>query len=297
MDQRTKLIVVGGPTASGKTRLAIELAQHYGTEIISGDSRQFYREMSIGNARPNASELAAAPHHFIADRSVTEPLAAGRFAAEALELYQQKFTTVSHLILVGGSGLFLRAFAEGLDEFPAVTNAARSQVQSWWDGGGLEELLTHLNTLDPNYAKVVDRQNQRRVQRALEVSVTAGLPYSSFLGKRPQRPFQPIYLTTDLLRPELYDRINRRVDLMLEAGLQEEVKSLSKYRQLASLQTVGYREWWPYFAGEYDLERTVELIKQNSRRYAKRQVTWFKKDNLYAPVQNLAEAVRIIDKT
>ncbi len=281
MPHKTKLLVVGGPTASGKTRLAIELARRYGTEIISGDSRQFYREMRIGNARPSEEELAAVPHHFIADRGLRAPLSAGRFAAEALRLFNDRFAGAEHLVLVGGSGLYLRALCEGLDKFPDVTDFARTQVQGIWEKQGLTGLTTKLRQLDPTYYKVVDRQNPRRLQRALEVSISAGKPYSSFLGNRPERPFEPVYLMPAVDRNALYERINQRVETMLREGLEAEAQTLSEYQELPVLQTVGYQEWWPYFAGEHARERTVELIKRNSRRYAKRQLTWFRKGGVY----------------
>lgn len=293
MAPRTKLIVVGGPTASGKTALAIQLAQHFSTEIISGDSRQFYREMEIGNARPTPAELATVPHHFVADRSVENPLTAGKFADEALALYQQKFTEHPYLVLAGGSGLYLRALCEGLDEFPAVTDAARTQVESMLEEGGLDALQSSLEKLDPAYYARVDRQNPRRLIRALEVCLSAGQPYSSFLGNRPARPFDPIYLMTDLPRPALYDRINLRVEMMLESGLEAEAKSLEPYKDLPSLQTVGYQEWWPYFDGVYFKDRAVELIKRNSRRYAKRQVTWFTGSN-FTKCESFDQAITTI---
>ncbi|NJC24950.1 tRNA (adenosine(37)-N6)-dimethylallyltransferase MiaA [Neolewinella antarctica] len=280
---RTKLTVVGGPTASGKTTLAIKLAKQYGTEIISADSRQFYTEMKIGNARPTEEELAAVPHHFVADRSILDPLTAGSFAREALQLYHDRFTGAEHLIVVGGSGLYLRALCEGLDEFPDVTDAARSRVQCLWEEKGIAGWQQLLAELDPTTYATVDRANPRRLQRMLEVSLSEGQPYSSYLGKRPARPFDVAYLTTDLPRELLYDRINRRVAQMVAAGLEAEAQSLTVHQDLPALQTVGYREWWPYFRGEYNRARVIELIKQHSRRYAKRQGTWFRGAN-YMPV-------------
>ena len=272
-----KLLVVGGPTASGKTALAIELARELQTEIISADSRQFYREMRIGNARPEPEELAAVPHHFIADRSLEDPLSAGRFAEEAMTLLEDLFQRHQTVVVCGGSGLYVRALCEGLDEFPEVTEGARSQVQRWEEGQGVERLRTELAHRDAAYYAVVDKDNPRRLARALEVCLSSDQPYSAYLGNRPARPFDIEYRITNLPRPELYDRINHRVDLMLAAGLEAEARSLEIYRHLPILQTVGYQEWWPYFDGAYDRARAVELIKRNSRRYAKRQVTWFAK--------------------
>lgn len=286
-----QLIVIGGPTASGKTGLAIEIARHFGTEIISGDSRQFYREMEIGNARPTPAELAAAPHHFVADRSVLEPLTAGRFAEEALDRLEQIFHSHDHAVLVGGSGLYLRALCEGLDEFPDVTDQARTQVQQLLEEQGLPGLQAEVARLDPVYFATVDQQNGRRLERALKVCYSSGEPYSSFLGKRPVRPFNCVYLRTHPPREVLYQRINQRVDEMVVAGLEDEAKALFPNQELPALQTVGYQEWWPYFNGEYPRERAIELIKQNSRRYAKRQVTWFGRDEQYRAVNNLSEAL------
>jgi len=234
------------------------LARHFGTEIISGDSRQFYREMEIGNARPGAEELAAAKHHFVADRSIHAPLTAGGFEREGLERLRTIFTDHDYAVLAGGSGLYLRALCEGLDEFPEVTDAARTQVQSLSEGQGLPGLQIELERLDPDYFAVVDQQNTRRLERALQVCYTSGLAYSSFLGKRKQRDFKCVYLRTHPDRPLLYDRINRRVDLMLEQGLEQEARALQPYRNLPVLQTVGYQEWWPFFAGDYTRERAVE---------------------------------------
>ncbi len=292
---KPRLIVIGGPTASGKTSLAIEVAKHYRTEIISADSRQFYVEMKIGNARPTEEELAQVPHHFVADRSLMDPLTAGRFAEQAMDLLERLFQKHNVVVLTGGSGLYLRALCEGLDVFPEETEAAQTQVQALLEEQGVTGLQALLEQLDPVYFATVDQQNARRLERALKVCLSSGKPYSSFLGNRPERPFDYEYYTTNLPRAELYDRINRRVDLMLEAGLEAEAKSLLPLRHLPILQTVGYQEWWPYFDGEYSRERVLELIKQNSRRYAKRQVTWFRKGGLYLAVNGLVEIVAIAD--
>lgn len=288
---KPRLIVIGGPTASGKTSLAIEVAKHYETEIISADSRQFYVEMKIGNARPTEEELAQVPHHFVADRSLMDPLTAGRFAEQALDLLEALFERHELVVLTGGSGLYLRALCEGLDEFPEVTEAAQTQVQSLLEEQGVTGLQALLQQLDPAYFATVDQHNARRLERALKVCLSAGKPYSSFLGNRPERPFDCQYFTTSLPRPELYARINHRVDLMLAAGLEAEARTLSSFGHLPILQTVGYQEWWPFFKEEYPLERVVELIKQNSRRYAKRQVTWFKKGGLYQEIIGLEDII------
>ena len=202
-------------------------------------------------------------------------------------MYQQ----YDELICVGGSGLYIQALCEGLDEFPSVTKAAKEEVLFIWTSAGLSGLQEALAKLDPVYFEQVDQQNPRRLERALEVCLTAGQPYSSFLGNAPKRPFDTIYLRTNPDRAALYDRINQRVDQMFKEGLEEEVRSLYPYRDLPVLQTVGYQEFWPYFAGDYGLERVQELIKRNSRRYAKRQYTWFNRGDKYLPVNSLAEAL------
>ena len=271
-----RIIVVGGPTASGKTVRAIELAQQYGTHILSADSRQFYREMRIGNARPTEEELAAAPHHFIADRNLDQPLSAGQYAREALVLLDELFQDHDTVIVAGGSGLFIRALCEGLDEFPPVTDAAREQVSNLAQRG-LPALQAALQQRDPTYYAEADLANERRLRRALEVTLSGDHPYSYYRNRpRPPRPFRTEYVLLNPPRPELYDRINRRVDRMLSDGLEAEARSLYPHHTLPVLQTVGYQEWWPHFEGTYDRERAVELIKRNTRRYAKRQITWLR---------------------
>ncbi|MEL7424378.1 MAG: tRNA (adenosine(37)-N6)-dimethylallyltransferase MiaA [Bacteroidota bacterium] len=276
------LLVVGGPTASGKTGLAIALAQHFSTIILSADSRQFYHELEIGNARPSADELTAAKHYFVADRSVEEPLSAGGFAREALLLLEQEFQDKDVVVLVGGSGLFVRALTEGLDEFPTIAAATRLKVDQLFANQGLQGLQSELAAIDPDYFAQVDQQNPARLRRALEVFYESGQPYSSFRQQhKHDRSFKPIYLQPHWPRAALYDRINQRVHAMIAAGLEEEAKSLERFRELSALQTVGYQEWWPYFAGEQSMDRTIELIQQNSRNYAKRQLTWNRRDGYW----------------
>lgn len=281
-EQQKYLIVVGGPTAAGKTGMAIALAKHFSTEIISADSRQFYREMKIGNARPSDEELSQVKHHFIADRDLSLPLSAGAFAREALKLLEELYQTQDYAVLVGGSGLFIRALTEGLDEFPAVPEAIRNQVSELFTTAGLAGLQSALLLADPDYYEEVDQQNPSRLQRALEVCWSTGKPYSSFRkGQGNGRSFVPIYLQPSWSREELYRRINLRVSHMVAAGLEEEARQLAPQQKLPALQTVGYQEWWPYFEGEKSKEEVVEFIQQNSRRYAKRQLTWNRKDGYW----------------
>lgn len=272
------LIVIGGATATGKTALAIRLAQHFGTEILSADSRQFYREMSIGTAKPSTAELLAAPHHFIDSLSVTDDFSVGDFERSALAKLDAIFQRHDVAILVGGSGLFLQAVCEGLDHFPEVSPDIKKRVSDMLESGGLELLQSELQQLDPVYFASVDRQNPARLRRALEVCYASGLPYSSFLGKgKNERPFTPIYLLLDLPRAELYTRIDERVDRMLDAGLEQEARDLLPYRHLTALKTVGYEEFFEYFDGRISRAEAIDKIKQHSRNYAKRQATWFRK--------------------
>ncbi len=250
--------------------------------------------MEVGNARPTAEERAAAKHHFVADRSIHEPLTAGGFEREGLACLQTIFKQHDHAVLAGGSGLYLRALCEGLDVFPDVTDAARTQVQELVEAQGLSGLQAELERLDPAHFAVVDQQNPRRLERALQVCYSSGVAYSSFLGKRAPRAFRCVYLRTHPERPLLYDRINRRVDLMLEHGLEAEARALFPDCNLPVLQTVGYQEWWPFLNGNCTRDRAVERIKQNSRRYAKRQVTWFGRGGIYQAVDSLEAAVAAV---
>lgn len=276
------LLVVGGPTASGKTALAIQLAQHFSTVILSADSRQFYEEMRIGNARPTEDERSSVQHYYVADRSVQAPLSAGAFAREALQLLEELFQDHDFVVLVGGSGLFVRALTEGLDDFPTISVSTRAQVDELSNTGGIAALQQALLKADPAYFSEVDQQNPARLKRALEVYYQTGKPYSSYRqSTRQERSFTPIYLQPHWPREFLYQRINRRVEIMLDDGLEAEARSLQKHQELAALQTVGYQEWWPYFEGDQTLDRTVELIQQNSRRYAKRQLTWNRRDGYW----------------
>jgi tRNA dimethylallyltransferase len=272
------LIVIGGATATGKTRLSIELAQHFGAEIISADSRQFYREMEIGTAKPHREELAAAPHHGINTLSVEDPYSVGAFEQFALEILESLFAKNRFAILVGGSGLFIRAVCEGLDQFPEISQETKDAVETGMEQGGLSWMQDQLKKYDPEYFEQVDQQNPARLRRALEVCIESGQPYSYFLNKdKPARPFTPIYILLDVERETLYQRINDRVDAMLEAGLEEEARHLLPHRHQIALKTVGYEEWFDFFDGKTNREEAIDKIKQHSRNYAKRQATWFRK--------------------
>ncbi|MEM6965328.1 MAG: tRNA (adenosine(37)-N6)-dimethylallyltransferase MiaA [Bacteroidota bacterium] len=273
------LIVIGGATATGKTALAIRLAQHFGAEILSCDSRQFYRELTIGTAKPTPAELAAAPHHFINSLSVTEDYSVGDFERDAIVLLQNLFEKNNMAIMVGGSGLFIRAVCEGLDEYPAIPPAVKAEIQDLYQREGLTGLQAAIRATDPDYYQKVDLKNPVRLIRALNVIKTSGLPFSSFQNqKKKKRNFTPIYIHLTTERAILYDRINRRVDQMIEAGLLDEARPLVSLKEKNALRTVGYQELMDFFEGKITLEKAVELIKRNSRRYAKRQMTWFRKD-------------------
>ncbi|MBL7780531.1 MAG: tRNA (adenosine(37)-N6)-dimethylallyltransferase MiaA [Saprospiraceae bacterium] len=294
------LLVIGGATATGKTALAIRLAQHFGTEILSADSRQFYREMSIGTAKPTPAELAQAPHHFIDSLSVTQDFSVGDFERAALNTLQGIYQEKDVAILVGGSGLFLQAVCDGLDDFPEVTTSIKGQVSDAFQQNGLEWLQQEIQRIDPAYFAVVDRQNPARLRRALEVYYASGMPYSTFLGKgKQQRPFTPVYILLDVPRPELYARIEARVDDMLAAGLEEEARRILPFRSATALRTVGYEEFFEYFDGNCSYEEAVDKIKQHSRNYAKRQATWFKKHGAWQAFHpgDWVEIVSFLEKT
>jgi len=277
------LLVVAGPTAVGKTALCVQLAQHYQTEIISADSRQFFRELSIGTAKPTPQEMQGVPHHFIDSHSISEDYNAGRFEEEALAVLNQLFQRHRVVVLTGGSGLYLQAVTEGLDEMPATDPEVRAGLQRELHDLGLEALVTELARLDPvTYARI-DQQNPQRVVRALEVTRSTGQPFSSFHAQKTEakRPFRIVKVVLNREREELYQRIDQRVDQMLAAGLLDEVKGLVAYRQHNALQTVGYKEIFDYLDGLHDWPETVRLLKRNTRHYAKRQLTWFRRDPAY----------------
>lgn len=269
-----------GPTAVGKTSLAIALAKEYQTEIISADSRQFYRELTIGTAKPTPTELAQVKHHFIDSLSIEEDYTAGDFEREGLQKLNELFLGHDIVVAVGGSGLFVRALCEGLDDLPKAPISVRTALNETLEKHGLPYLQNELKKIDPLYYEQADLANPQRVIRALEVFQASGKPISFYLNNQvyqKKRDFRVITIGLNTQRDLLYDRINQRVELMMQNGLLEEVQNLIPFRNKAALLTVGYGELFQYLAGEITLEKAIELIKQNSRRYAKRQITWFKK--------------------
>jgi tRNA dimethylallyltransferase len=273
------LIVIAGPTASGKTAAAIALAQHFKTAVVSADSRQFYREMSIGTAKPTDAELAAAPHYFINSHSITEPFSVGDYERQCLQLLDELFQQNDVVILAGGSGLYIRAICEGFDDLPMADIAIREQLNKQLAEKGITALQERLKAIDPMYYGEVDINNPQRVIRAIEVYESTGKPFSSYLtATHNKRPFKIITLALDMPREALYDRINQRVDTMVQQGLVDEVRGLVNYRQYNALNTVGYSELFDHLDGKTNLATAISLIKQNTRRFAKRQLTWFRKD-------------------
>ena len=274
-----RLIVIVGPTGSGKTDLSITVAEHFAAPIISTDSRQFYRGIPIGTAQPDAEQLQRVEHHFIASRELTDDFNCGAYETEALQCLEHLFQKHDVVVAVGGSGLYVKALCEGMDTMPEVTPELRESLAQRLAAEGLEPLCEELRERDPEFYEQVDLKNQARVLRALEVCIASGKPYSSFrTGGKSKRDFEIVKIGVDMPRDVLYERIDRRVDIMVEQGLEQEARSVSHLRHLNSLQTVGYREMFDYFDGITTREEAIELIKRNSRRYAKRQLTWFRRD-------------------
>jgi len=273
------LYVICGPTAVGKTELATELAEKLNTEIISADSRQLYRDIPIGTAQPSAEQLNRVKHHFIADRLLEEDYNAGMFERDALERIEILFKTHDMVVCCGGTGLYIKAICDGLDDLPEADEVIRKQLIERLEEEGLESLQNQLNQLDPIHFEKMDTQNPQRVIRALEVCLLTGKPFSSFhQGEKQKRPFKIIKIGMELPREEINERINKRVDSMLESGWLEEAKAVFEKRHLNALNTVGYKELFAHLSGKMTLEEATEKIKINTRRFAKRQMTWFKKD-------------------
>jgi len=302
MDHQQKnktLIVIAGPTAVGKTDTAIRLANHYHTVVVSADSRQFFREMSIGTAKPNADELAAAKHYFIDSHSITENFSVGDFEKEALVLLDELFKQHDVVILAGGSGLYIKAICEGFDDLPTADPGIRHRLNQDFTERGIHYLQEQLKVADPEYYAQVDLNNPQRLIRALEVYETTGKPFSSFrTAAINKRLFNIIKFGLNLPREILYQRINHRVDSMVEQGLIDEAKTLLPHRHLNALNTVGYSELFDYFDGNNSLDRAIELIKQNTRHFAKRQLTWFNKDKEFIWLEpgDVGKIVEVIDQ-
>lgn len=280
MNVQKRLIIIAGPTAVGKTALSIRLAKSLQCPILSFDSRQFYEEMTIGTAKPNSHELSEAPHHFIGNLSIKDHYTAGMFEREALARLETIFEENDYCVAVGGSGLYIDALVFGIDDIPTDPEI-RANLQSRWKNEGLEVLSEELKRIDPAYYDIADLHNSRRVIRALEVFETTGKTYTELRKKSPKsRPFESHWIGLNLDREILFERINQRVDEMIETGLINEVDALSNLQHLKALKTVGYSELFAFLKGEIDRERAIELIKRNTRQYAKRQITWFKKNEL-----------------
>jgi tRNA dimethylallyltransferase len=280
-----QLITIVGPTAIGKTALSIILANHFKCEIISCDSRQFFKEMTIGTAVPTTTELAAAPQHFIQNKSIFENYTVGDFEKEAIKKIDELFLTNDYVLLVGGSGLYVNAILKGFDEFPEIDPAIREAVNKQYEKLGIIYLQEQLKKLDLEYYQTITKdnpqtlQNPQRMMRFVEVCIGAGKPYSSFLNqKKKERIFTPTVIGLEAQRNILYNRINKRVDIMINEGLVAEAKGLYVNKELNALQTVGYRELFSHLDGDFSLAVAIEEIKKNTRRFAKRQLTWFKRD-------------------
>lgn len=279
MENRKKLLLVAGPTAVGKTGVAIFLARHFGAHIVSADARQFFREMTIGTAKPTASELQAAPHHFIDSHSITQTYDAASYGDDALACIHHLFERDQYVIMCGGSGLYIKAALEGFDDIPDVDPAIRKGLQADYERGGLEVLQDKMKVLDPDHYQKIDSRNPQRLMRALEVVIGTGQSISHFqVRKSRTHPFDIVKIGLELPREELYARIDARMDKMIAEGLFEEATALYSYRNHNALQTVGYQEIFGYIDGKYDRDEAIRLLKQHSRQYAKRQLTWFKRD-------------------
>ena len=291
------LIVIGGPTGIGKTDVAIRLAQHYGTEIISADSRQVYKELIIGVGRPSQDQLITIPHHMIGIVSIHTDYTVVDFTNDVLTLLDNLFLKHDVVILTGGTGLYVKSIMEGLDDIPEIDQSINDKWIMFGKEKGIQALADALDKLDPEYAKIVDRANSRRLIRALAVSDALGQPFSSFLKKvKPERKFHTLPIVLDLPREEIYNRIDHRVLQMMNMGWEEEAKTLYPFRHLKALDTVGYKELFAYFDSQLSLEDTVSLIQQSTRRYAKRQMTWWRNQGEWlrfspADFQPMAEAI------
>ncbi len=286
------LVVIGGPTGVGKTDMGIRLAQHYQTEIISADSRQVYTELNIGVGRPTPSQLNAVPHHLIGHISIHQDYSVAHYTNEALHILDELFLHHDMVILTGGTGLYVKALMEGFDDIPEVEEGVTERWTALWNEQGIESLLKSLKVLDPAYLDIVDKANPRRIIRALAVSESSGKPFSSFLKGEPiKRAFNILPIVLSLPRDELYARIDRRVLHMISQGWEAEARSLHPFRHLKALDTVGYKELFDYFEGNHSLPEAISAIQQSTRRYAKRQMTWWRHQgswHSFAPDDNIS---------
>lgn len=277
--KKNTVVIVAGPTAVGKTAFAVELARQLGTSVISADSRQCYREMKVGVARPTEEELASVKHYFVASHSVTDDLNAGSFEQYALRAADEIFTSAPFVVMTGGTGLYIKAFCEGIDPMPEIPGGTREEIAAEYDRKGLIWLQKELSEKDPSFWAVAERQNPQRLMRALEVLRATGHSIMAYrTAKKAERPFNIVKIGLELERGLLNERIDRRVDQMVRDGLEQEARELLPYRSYNALQTVGYREWFDHFDGKASREETIQAIKTNTRHYAKRQMTWFRKD-------------------
>ena len=273
------VVIICGPTAVGKTALAIQLAKYFNTKIISADSRQCFKELNIGVAKPTTNELRQVQHYFINSHSIQEEVNAITFEQYALQRVEEIFLENDIAVMVGGTGLYIKAFCEGLDNIPNIPDEIRNAISEQYNINGLIWLQNQVQIKDPLFWQTAEQQNPQRLMRALEVVEATGQSINSFrTGEKLQRPFNIIKIGLELPREQLYARINQRVDIMMQQGLLEEVKSLVAFRKLNALQTVGYKEFFEYFDGIFSIEQAIEELKKNTRHYAKRQMTWFKKD-------------------
>ena len=295
------LIVVTGPTGSGKTDLAIKLALHYGCHILSADSRQLYREIPIGTAAPTAEQLSLVPHHFVGTLSLEDYYSAAQYEEDVMKLLPALWKDNDYVVMCGGSMMYVDAVTKGIDELPTITPEVREKAMTIYQEGGVERLRSMLCELDPVYYNQVDLNNHKRLVHAIEIIMQAGVPYSSLrTGMVKERPFRIVKMALDFEREVLFDRINRRVDAMIAAGLEQEAHSVYHLRHLNSLNTVGYKEMFAYFDGTMDYETAVARIGKNTRVYAKKQLTWYKRDaelHLLNPVDAFEQAISLIEKS
>jgi tRNA dimethylallyltransferase len=293
------LIVVLGPTGVGKSNIGVQLAKHYHSEIISADSRQFFRELSIGTAVPPSGELEMVPHHFIQNKSIHDYYNVSEYETEALELISRLFAKVNPVILTGGSMLYVDTICNGIDDIPTVDPEIRDEVIGWYEKNGIDALRQRLLEVDPEYYRIADLNNHKRMLHAVEIHQMTGRPFTSFRKKTiKERPFRIIKIGINQDRKVLYDRINQRVLRMMEAGLLEEVKSVYPYRNLNSLNTVGYKELFLHLDGSITLDEAIDLIQRNTRKYARKQLTWFRRDqqiNWFEP-EHVQEIIDCVDQ-